>query len=148
CYVSPYYATAVVGGLVVRSNDGAVVIDVDGDGDEHSGWTVLYLHIASQDRVAVGTFVQPGSLIGHPSCEGFYLNSPGTHLHIARRYNGEWIPADCKACQPGITMPSFVLGGWTVLGSPNLPAQGWLKNGSRVRRLLEGRDPEINGISW
>jgi hypothetical protein len=30
--------------------------------------------------------------VGHPSCEGGY--SDGTHVHIARRYNGEWLAAD------------------------------------------------------
>jgi len=30
-------------------------------------------------------------LIGHPSCEGGPAS--GTHLHIARKYNGEWIGA-------------------------------------------------------
>ncbi len=32
-----------------------------------------------------------GDPIGHPSCEGG--SATGTHVHIARKYNGEWIPA-------------------------------------------------------
>jgi hypothetical protein len=35
--------------------------------------------------------VKTGDRIGHPSCEGGAANA--THVHIARRYNGEWIPA-------------------------------------------------------
>jgi hypothetical protein len=33
-----------------------------------------------------------GQPLGHPSCEGG--TSTGTHIHVARKYNGEWIPAD------------------------------------------------------
>jgi len=36
--------------------------------------------------------VKIGDPIGHPSCEGG--KATGTHVHIARKYNGEWIPAD------------------------------------------------------
>ncbi len=148
CYVSPYFATAVASGVIVRSDDGAVVLDLDRDGDERTGWTILYLHIASADRVKVGTVVEQGSPIGHPSCEGFYLNSPGTHLHIARRYNGEWIPADCWACRPGVAAPRFVMSGWTARGYPGLASIGWMQKGAQIRRMINGRDPLINGIIW
>jgi len=67
-------------------------LDLDGDGYEQTGWTVLYMHVATEGRVAEGTVVKAGDPIGHPSCEGGY--SQATHLHIARRYNGEWISAD------------------------------------------------------
>jgi hypothetical protein len=79
-------------GLIVRSGNGIVVIDLDGDGYEQTGWAVLYLHIATKDRIALGSWVETGDMIGHPSCEGGVTT--GTHVHIARRYNGEWIPAD------------------------------------------------------
>jgi LasA protease len=148
CYVSSYLATAVVGGVIARSGDGAVVIDVDGDGDERTGWTILYLHIADADRVKVETIVQPGDPIGHPSCEGFYLNTPGTHLHIARRYNGEWIPADCWACRPDAAAPRFVMSGWTMRGYPKLASFGWMEKDGQVRRMINGRNPWINGVIW
>ena len=32
------------------------------------------------------------NVIGHASCEGGV--STGTHLHFARKYNGEWVLAD------------------------------------------------------
>ena len=153
CYISPAFETAVVGGLIVRSGDGAVVIDVDMDGDERTGWTVLYLHVAFKDVpdnevVKAGVTVQPGSRIGHPSCQGFYLNAAATHLHIARRYNGEWIPADCWACAPGVAAPPFVMSGWTIRGYPNQHYQGWMENGTEVRRAEQGRDTPDNQISW
>src|SRR5438445_13499033 len=130
----------MVGGLVVRSGDGAVVIDVDMDGDERTGWTVLYLHIAAQDAIKAGTIVQPGSPIGHPSCQGFYLNAPATHLHIARRYNGEWMPADCWACPPGVADPPMVVSGWTIKGYPGQQYQGYMQKGSDTRKADQGRD--------
>ncbi len=92
CNVSLDWVTAIADGIIVRSDHGAVVQDLDGDGYEQTGWSILYLHLAEWERVKVGTQVSTGDLIGHASCEGGFSN--GTHLHIARRYNGEWIPAD------------------------------------------------------
>lgn len=148
CYISPYFATAVADGLIVRSGDGAVVLDLDKDGDERTGWTILYLHMAEQDRVKAGTQVQTGARIGHPSCEGFFLNASATHLHIARRYNGEWIAADCWACPPGIAAPPFVMGGWVIKGYPNQIYQGWMEKAGQVRRAEQGRDDPANQVSW
>lgn len=91
CNVSGDWVTAIADGLIIRSDRGAVVQDLDGDGLEQTGWTILYLHISSWERIEVGTEVSAGDLIGHASCEGGFSN--GTHLHIARRYNGEWIDA-------------------------------------------------------
>lgn len=107
CSVSDAWATAVTAGLVVRSETGVVVVDLDEDGLEQTGWTALYLHIASEGRVQAGTRVAAGDRIGHPSCEGGVSN--GTHLHLARRYNGEWIPADGSI--------PFNLDGWISGGS-------------------------------
>ncbi len=135
-------------GVIVRARDGAVVLDLDMDGDERTGWTILYLHIAIEDRVKVGTVVQAGAPIGHPSCEGYYLNSPGTHVHIARRYNGEWIATDCRACLPGIAAPNFVLSGWTLKGIPGQVSMGYLEAGEGASQdkgtRLKLRDP----ITW
>ncbi|MBT3391819.1 MAG: LysM peptidoglycan-binding domain-containing protein [Chloroflexi bacterium] len=92
CSTSEAWVTAMNSGMIVRAENGAVVQDLDGDGAEQTGWTILYMHIETRDRVAVGTTLQTGERVGHPSCEGGI--STGTHVHIARRYNGEWIPAD------------------------------------------------------
>lgn len=102
CEVSYSWVTAAGAGLVVRSERGVVMVDMDGDGFEQTGWAILYLHVAEEGRVPVGTLVEQGDRLGYPSCEGGI--STGTHVHIARKYNGEWIPADGP-------MP-FVLGGW------------------------------------
>ncbi|MGH2628463.1 MAG: hypothetical protein ACRDHY_17640, partial [Anaerolineales bacterium] len=79
-----------------------------------------YLHIASRGRVAAGAFVEEGDLIGHPSCEGGLAS--GTHVHIARKYNGEWILADGP-------LP-FELSGW-VAEAGSRAYQGALVNGDR-----------------
>jgi LasA protease len=102
CVESYAWVTAAASGLVVRSGNGVVVVDLDGDGSEQTGWVLLYLHIATKGSVRTGTWLDAGDFIGHPSCEGGL--STGTHLHFARKYNGEWIPADGP-------LP-FNLGGW------------------------------------
>jgi murein DD-endopeptidase MepM/ murein hydrolase activator NlpD len=79
-------------GIVVRSETGLVMEDLDGDGDERTGWDILYLHIATVGRDPVGQRLKRGDPIGFPSCEGG--EATGTHVHIARKYNGEWMPAD------------------------------------------------------
>lgn len=107
CVLSDEWVVSVSDGLVVRSEPGVVVVDLDGDGYEQTGWTVLYLHIATSSRVVAGTYIKAGERIGYPSCEGGFSN--GTHLHLARRYHGEWIPADGPI--------PFVLDGWRSQGA-------------------------------
>ena len=86
------YTTAMADGLVVRADMDGIIIDLDKDGDERTGWTLFYLHTAAESRITVGTEVKAGDPIGYPSCEGG--ESTGTNMHIARKYNGEWILAD------------------------------------------------------
>jgi murein DD-endopeptidase MepM/ murein hydrolase activator NlpD len=106
CITSDEWVAASAPGLVVRSEYGGVVVDLDGDGYEGTGWALFYMHIESRDRVAVGASVKAGDRLGHPSCEGGVSN--GTHVHFARKYNGEWIEADGA-------LP-FVLDGWLSAG--------------------------------
>lgn len=102
CAMSRFWATAVAPGVVTRTGNGIVILDLDGDGYEQTGWSVMYLHIAESGRVAAGTRVDVDEPLGHPSCEGGF--STGTHVHLARKYNGEWLAADGPA--------PFVLSGW------------------------------------
>ena len=115
CYPSSVHTTAVADGLVVRDGTGLLVLDLDGDGDERTGWVVFYLHIANDGRVPVGTYVKVGDPLGFPSCEGG--RSTGTHIHIARKFNGEWMEAD------GVV--PFVLSGWRPIRG-EAPYKGWL----------------------
>ena len=148
CYISPNWVTAVASGIIARSGEGYVIVDLDGDGDEHTGWTIVYLHIDSHERVASGSLVQTGDPLGHPSCEGGV--STGTHLHIGRRYNGEWIPVSCEDCAPGITVPPFVLGEWTVFGFENQEYQGYMVRSGEdgYRQADMSRDYTGNRIIW
>lgn len=118
CYVSEDWAVASAPGIVVRSEHGTVVLDLDGDGREHSGWALLYLHLAEDQRVEEGELVAAGDLLGHPSCEGGIAT--GTHIHLARKYNGEWILADGPI--------PFNLDGW-VAQAGSKPYQGVLVRG-------------------
>ncbi len=147
CYVSDNFGTAMAAGVIARVAEGTVILDLDGDGDESTGWTILYLHIAAQDRVKVGTAVKAGDRIGRPSCEGGVSN--GTHMHIARRYNGEWLPITCDECMAGYDPPSFVVDGWTVYGLPGQEYQGGMLKRGEVDRLAEqGRNIAENQVVW
>jgi LasA protease len=112
CAESAEWDVAVRAGQVVYSQDGLVELDVGG------GWTVVYLHVETRDRAPVGTLVPAGGRLGHPSCEGG--EATASHLHLSRRYNGEWIPADGFA--------PFVLSGWTAHAGAG-PYKGTLTNG-------------------
>ena len=103
CVKSNAWVVAIAPGLIVRASNGAIVEDLDGDGNEQTGWNILYLHVNGL-AIKVGDWVETSDYLGHPSCEGGIAT--GTHVHIARKYNGEWISADGP-------LP-FVLSGWTV----------------------------------
>jgi hypothetical protein len=141
CLSSSHWIVSAAPGLVVRSGNGVVVVDMDGDGSEQTGWNILYLHVATNGRVAKGVWVEQDDRIGHPSCEGGV--STGTHLHFARKYNGEWVMADGP-------LP-FVLSGWTVYAGEK-PYQGKMVKGDRVitadlygqslAQIIREEDPE------
>ena len=59
--------------------------------------------------------------IGHPSCEG--TRATGTHLHLARKYNGEWLPLD--------GMVPFVMSGWTAHAGQRV-YEGFLIRGDQI----------------
>ncbi|MCJ7695734.1 MAG: LysM peptidoglycan-binding domain-containing protein, partial [Anaerolineaceae bacterium] len=59
CFPSATYVVSSTDGRVVRTGNGAVVVDLDGDGFEQTGWTILYMHIATEGRIVEGTILQP-----------------------------------------------------------------------------------------
>ncbi|MEP7137224.1 MAG: LysM peptidoglycan-binding domain-containing protein [Chloroflexota bacterium] len=136
CAVSNEWVVAITNGLIIRADNGAVIQDLDNDGYEQTGWNVLYMHVASQDRVQPNTYVYAGEVIGHPSCEGGV--SDATHLHLARKYNGEWIPADGNI--------PFNLDGWVSSGNGSY-YDGFLTRGTTVLTAEVGIQEGINQIS-
>lgn len=121
CEPSSAWVLAVADGLVVRSENNALVLDLDKDGFEGTGWAVLYMHLADFQQAVEGTFVERGAPLGHPSCDGGPAD--GTHVHIARKFNGEWIAADGP-------LP-FVMDGW-VTHAGYRPYEGSLKRGNQL----------------
>ena len=127
CEITSEWAVAVAPGVIVRSETGLVELDLDGDGDFRTGWVILYLHLGTQHKVSVGDQLQTGDQIGHPSCEGG--ESTGSHIHIARKYNGEWIPA------AGI-LP-FVMDAW-------VPAEGRAEYLGTLTRFTESVSASVD----
>ncbi len=130
CGVSPLWVTAVANGLILRSSNGAVLQDLDNDGYEQTGWVILYMHVAAQDSAQPGEYLYAGEKVGHPSCEGGVSNA--THLHIARKYNGEWIAA-------GGPIP-FNLDGW-IAQATTTEYDGFLtRNGITIEAFDSAND--------
>ena len=121
CYTSARWATASAPGVVARSERGLLVLDLDGDGWEQTGWDLLYLHLADAERLPVGAQAGQDERLGHPSCEGG--PATGKHIHLARKYNGEWMGV-------GPAVP-LTLSGWLVVPG-ELPYQGQLVQDGRV----------------
>lgn len=121
CQPSDEWVTAVADGVVARLDTGVLELDLDGDGDPRTGWVLFYLHLATEGRAGLGQALAAGQPLGHPSCEGG--TSTGTHIHIARKYNGEWIAAD------GVL--AFNLEGYIAYNGA-APYQGTLRRFERV----------------
>jgi murein DD-endopeptidase MepM/ murein hydrolase activator NlpD len=128
CVLSNEWVVAIASGLVLRTETGAVYQDLDSDGNEGTGWVIFYMHIEERDRVQAGTYLRAGDRIGHPSCEGGV--STGTHVHLARKYNGHWIAADGP-------LP-FNLEGW-ISGGAGQAYEGTLYRGNVTLRACECR---------
>lgn len=92
CSETDEFVTAMADGVIARTDTGVAVLDLDGDGDERTGWVIFYLHLKRENMVSAGSQVIAGQPIGYPSCIGG--RATGTHIHIARKYNGEWILAE------------------------------------------------------
>ncbi|MCE1253288.1 MAG: M23 family metallopeptidase [Anaerolineae bacterium] len=126
CTPAEEFVTSVGPGIVTRSDRGVVAVDMDMDGLEQTGWTIFYLHIANEERVPLGTIVNTNDPIGHASCVGG--DATGTHLHIVRKYNGEWMAADGPV--------PFVLSGWRAVNGP-APYRGNFVRGDVVIQANE-----------
>jgi len=121
CEVSRAWVTASTDGYLTRSAHNVAVIDLDGDRFEGSGWSILYLHLAEESLTQAGKAVRLDDRLGHPSCERGV--NTGTHVHIARKYNGEWLPADGSV--------PFILSGWEVFAD-ELNYKGGMQKGEQL----------------
>jgi LasA protease len=128
CTVSRVWVLASAPGKVIRSSGSIVIIDLVDTHQEPTGWELFYMHVAERDRIPVGTVVNLDDPIGHPSCEGGI--STGTHVHINRKYKGEWIGA-------GNPFP-FILSGWTAVPGTNQFRSSLVKDGLVVTSLQDG----------
>ena len=137
CVESAEWFTAPADGVIARSAEATVILDLDGDGDERTGWVLFFFHVATEGRIADGVEVKKGDLLGFPSCEGG--RSTGTHIHVARRYNGEWIPAAGPL--------AFVLDGWVAEYS-GIEYEGTLTKGSKVVPACQGCASAENQIIY
>ncbi|MCL5274492.1 MAG: LysM peptidoglycan-binding domain-containing protein [Chloroflexi bacterium] len=131
------WVTAMTPGVIARSVNGEVVEALDPSGDERVGWSILYMHLGAPDRVPVGARVKAGDHLGHPSCEGGVTT--GSHVHLARKYNGEWLNA--AGAVP------FVMSGWTP-HEGSVEYDGSLTNGAQTRTPCECKELGTNGLSW
>ncbi len=89
-----------------------------------------------QDRVQHRLSLGLHQRIGHPSCEGGFADA--MHLHIARRFNGEWILA-------GSGPTPFALSGWTTCEGQGA-YDGALTKGDATRTAGECMLDDYNGF--
>lgn len=136
CWMSQYWTVAAAAGVITSAENGRVVLDMDGDGFQGTGWALLYMHLADEGRVEVGNKIKTNDPIGHPACEGGFAET--SHLHFARLYNGQWIPAADKK------MP-MVLSGWTF-GGDSQEYNGTMQRASETRMAENQRLEKVNDI--
>ncbi len=136
CWFSQYWNVAAAPGVITASENGRVVEDLDGDGFQGTGWALLYMHNATEERIQVGTQVKTNDHIGHPSCEGGAAET--SHLHFARLYNGQWIAASDEKIP-------LVLSGWTFSGDSQ-EYNGAMTRGDVTRTAENQRLEGVNDI--
>ncbi len=135
CYYSAVPLTAAANGQIFLGSKGETYLDLDADGNLQTGWVLLYLHMVADDSLTQGQMVQTGHPLGYASCEGGISDS--SHLHLARRYNGEWMAADGPA--------PMRLSGWQAKNGLG-QYEGWLIKGEKIKEACECWDDEKNAL--
>jgi hypothetical protein len=85
--------------------------------------------LATEAKAPLGREIKAGEPVGYPSCEGGHVT--GTHVHIARKYNGEWVLADGPL--------AFNLEGW-IAHNGTREYKGTLTRGGAVITACECSD--------
>jgi hypothetical protein len=122
CAVSKAWVLASAPGTITRAANNQVILALEDAQGQPTGWEILFMHIASEGMIEEGTHVNLDDQIGHPSCQGG--SATGTHVHIARKYKGEWIGA-------GEPFP-FELSGWLALPGAQLYKSSLIRNDQTV----------------
>jgi murein DD-endopeptidase MepM/ murein hydrolase activator NlpD len=135
CNYSIKNITAAADGRLVLRETGETYLDLDSDGNLQTGWVLLYLHVVTREDVSDGMVVLSGAPIGYASCEGGFGNS--THLHLARRFNGEWMPTDGPV--------PMVLSGWHFLAAAS-QYDGTAVRGGVTKTACECWDEAMNAL--
>lgn len=128
CAVSRTWVLASAAGTVIRSENGIVLLALEDEKGQRTGWELLYMHVAEKDRVPVGTRVATDDRLGHPSCEGG--DATGTHVHLARKYRGEWIGVNDAF--------PLVLSGWKAIPGEKPFFSTLVKDGQVVTARPDG----------
>jgi LasA protease len=134
CIPSRLWVISAAPGKVLRAEHGRVMVSLSNGDFQGSGWTLMYMHMATAGRVNAGAQVTIGDRIGHPSCEGG--DAEASHVHFARLYNGQWIGAE--------TLP-MVLSGWTI-NALDQAYEGTMARGGQSRQACNCRDDAQDGI--
>ena len=136
CQAAASWATAAAPGLVIYSQDGEVMIDLDGDGHEETGWVLFYLHVGSQGRVPVDTRVKAGrSASATRPVRAASPSPPTCTLPASTTANGSPPTGRCPLS--------------SLAGSSTPPAattKARLTRGSEERTACECRDAAFNGL--
>jgi murein DD-endopeptidase MepM/ murein hydrolase activator NlpD len=135
CYYSSKNVTAAADGRLVLGETGEMYLDLDSDGNLQTGWVLLYLHVVARDDVVDGMQVLAGTPLGYASCEGGVSNS--SHVHLARRFNGEWMAADGPV--------PLVLSGWQFYQTSS-QYDGTAVRGGVTKTACECWDEAMNAL--
>ena len=121
CFGSVEAVTAPITAIVRWSESYGALLDpnLDNDGWEGTGWSLVLRHLSPADRIPAGNLVRVGEPLGFPYCEE---GGGQTRVSLALRYDGAWV----AAVRPGA---SLNLSGWLVgdlgMGRPDLPARSF-----------------------
>jgi hypothetical protein len=133
CTISQLWARASAPGVVTRADNSVVMLTLEDESGALTGWEIMYMHIAARDSVSLGAHVKTNDPIGHPSCEGG--SSTGSHVHITRKYKGEWMGAD--------ELFPFVLSGWTAIPGARIYLGRLVKDGQVVIARQGGNEESL-----